>query len=194
MKTICSLAASLLTYLTATAQGTVAFNSTGAQVLYYDPAYNGFVAVPVGSFTVGLYYGVAGTTDPSLLILLKTTGISPLPGRFIGGTVTTPATTAPGASAVFEVRAWSGPYASYEAAVASGDSSVGIGRSGLFNNPTGGGGAPPGPPQSLVFANILVPIIPEPSTIGLWLMGAMSMLLLGRRKLSSQATGKWQSN
>jgi len=181
MKTLSTIAAFLLVSLTATAQGTVAFNSTGAQV-FYDPAYNGGAAVPVGGCTVGLYYGVTGTTDPTTLILLKTTGISPLPGRFIGGIVTTPATTAPGASAVFEVRAWTGPYASFEAATSSGNDLVDIGRSGLFNNPTGGGGTPPGPPQSLVFANVLFSKVPEPSVLTLGLPAAVSTLFFRRRR------------
>lgn len=184
MKTLCSILSTVVTStlvcLTAHAQGTVTFNSTGAQI-FYSPAYNGGAAVPVGSFTVGLYYGVTGTTDPTALVLLKTAGIGPLPGRFLGGTVTTPATTAPGASAVFEVRAWSGGFVSYEAALASGDPNVGIGRSGLFNNPTGGGGSPAGPPQLLIFPNLLAPI-PEPSTVSLALLAAAGTLLFRRRR------------
>jgi len=162
------------------AQGTVTFNSTGAQI-FYDPAYNGGAAVPVGQFTVGLYYAVAGTTDPTALVLGKTAGISPLAGRFLGGAYTTPTTTAAGASAVFEVKAWSTGFASYEAALASGDPNVFVGRSGLFNNATGGAGTPPGPAQLVVFPNVLVSPVPEPSTIALGLLG-LGALLIRRRK------------
>jgi len=180
MRKILILAVCLVSIAKAVAQGTVTFNSTGSQV-FYDPAYNGGVAVPVGSFTVGLYYGATGTTDPTALTLLRTAGISPLAGRFLGGLVTTPNTTPAGSPAVFEVRAWSGAYASFEAAVSSGDGSVYVGRSGLFNNPTGGAGSPPGAPQSLTFANVLVSPVPEPSTIALGLLG-VGALLLRRRK------------
>jgi len=182
MRKLLIVTACLASAVGALAQGTVTFNSTGAQI-FYAPGINGGVAVPTtasgGNFTVGLYYGVAGTTDPTTLTLLKTAGISPLAGRFLGGTATTPSSTAAGAAAVFEVRAWSGSALTYELAKA--DPSAYVGVSGLFNNATGGGGSPPGAPQSLTFANVLVSPVPEPSTIALGLLG-LGALLIRRRK------------
>jgi hypothetical protein len=173
--TVCALSA-----VGALAQGTVNFASTGAQI-FFDAA-NGGAAVPANAFTVGLYYGVTGTTDPATLALLSTRATGPVAGRFLGGTVTTPTTTAPGAAAVFEVRAWSTGYASYEAASASGLSTVFVGRSGLFNTTTGNPtSVPPGTPAALTFSNVAVSPVPEPSTIALGLLG-LGALLIRRRK------------
>jgi len=173
--TVCALSA-----VGALAQGTVNFASTGAQI-FFDAA-NGGAAVAAGAFRVGLYYGVAGTTDPATLVLLRDVATGPVAGRFLGGTVTTPTTTAPGAAAVFEVRAWSTGYASYEAATASGLSTVFVGRSALFTTTTGNPtSVPPGTPAALSFANVAVSPVPEPSTIALGLLG-LGALLIRRRK------------
>lgn len=184
MKTLCFIIASALTSLVALAQGTVNFASNGVQI-YYDPTHVGppQTPAPVGSMTVGLYYAFAGTTDPLALTLIKTTGIGPVAGRFLGGTVTTPPTTAPGTPAVFEIRIWTGGFSSYEAAVASGDPNVWIGNSGLFTNPTGNPfSVPPGTPAALTFPNFGPVAIPEPSTLVLFLSGAAAVLLQRRRR------------
>lgn len=178
MRKLLILTACALSAVGALAQGTVNFASTGAQIFLA-----GGTAAPASAFTVGLYYGVAGTTDPAALVLLSPTkALGPVAGRFLGGTITTPATTAPGASAVFEVRGWSTGYASYEAAASSGIATVFVGRSGIFNNATGNPtSVPPGTPAALVFANVTLNPVPEPSTIVLGLLG-VGALLIRRRK------------
>lgn len=180
MRKLLIVTACLASVVGALAQGTVTFASTGAQV-FYAPAFNGGVAVPTSAgFSVGLYEAAAGTTDPTLLTLIKTTTIFPTAGRFNGGLITL-ASVAPGNSAVFDVRAWSGGFASYEAAKASGNPADYIGTSGLFTSATGGVGSPPTGPVLLTFPNIQVSPVPEPSTIALGLLG-VGVLLIRRRK------------
>lgn len=183
MRKLLIAAASVLSVVGALAQGTVNFQNTATTLIKYDPAYNGGVSVPVGSFTVGLYYGPAGTTDPTTMTLLGTAGIAPLAGRYAGGTITTPNTTAGGAAAVFEVRAWSGAFASYEAAVASGNPATFVGRSGLVTVAVTGNpaGTPPTSPATLGAPAFTVQPVPEPSTIALGLLG-VGALLIRRRK------------
>jgi hypothetical protein len=174
MKKLIIVSACLFAAVGALAQGTVNFANTSTTGLI---TYNGANAA-VGSLTVGLYYGVAGTTDPATLTLIKTTGIA-APGRYLGGTATA-TSSAGGSAAVFEVRAWAGASVSYEAAVAAGADS---GRSGLFNvavlgNPTG---TPPTPAATLGAPAFTVAVVPEPSTIALGLLG-LGALLIRRRK------------
>jgi hypothetical protein len=179
MKKLLILSACVLATAGALAQGTVNFANTPTTLI---TSLSTGLGVPTGSMTVGLYYGVVGTTDPTIMTLLKTTGIAPVLGRYTGGTVTTPATTAGGAAAVFEVRAWSGAYASYEAAVAAGNSIVG--RSGLVNVAVTGNpaGVPPTAPAGLgAPAFTVANVVPEPSTIALGLLG-LGALLIRRRK------------
>lgn len=165
----------------AIAQGTTQFYNSSTTLITDQTG----LAVPVGTVTVGLYYAVAGTTDPSTLVLLKVTGIAPFAGRYTGGTAITPFTTPGGTTAVFEVRAWTGSYPSYEAAVASGDPLVGLGRSGLITRLTGHPASnPPLPPLALNAPgfSISIPQIPEPSTIALCLSGLGMLVCRQRRK------------
>src|SRR5436190_23774404 len=107
MKTSLSVLASLIVALSACAQGTVNFANTAASLITYP---DGRTPVPAGQFTAQLLYWA---TDPgrvnldsslSALTSLKTTTTFLGPGnegRFIGGTATTPNTTAGGASPTF---------------------------------------------------------------------------------------------
>jgi hypothetical protein len=161
------------------AQGTVNFqNSTSSRVTLPDGT-----PAPVGSLSLGLYY--APDNNSAFVMLGNSAGLL-APGIFIGGTRTTPTTTAGGASAIFEVKAWSSGYASYDLAAASGDSSAFIGATSSFSNPTGNPGAqPPGTPASLSgFTGLqvsAVQAVPEPATILLGLLGA-GALFIRRRK------------
>ncbi|HUL51055.1 MAG TPA: MYXO-CTERM sorting domain-containing protein [Candidatus Nitrosotalea sp.] len=185
MKTFSMFALVVLSASGTLGQGTVNFQNTATTLIQYCE--NGVAIIaPVGSLTVGLYYGPAGTIDPTTMVLLATTGIGPVAGRYAGGTVTTPNTTAGGAAAVFEVRAWSGPYPSYEAALASGNPSISIGRSGLVTVPVTGNpsGVPPTTPATLGAPGFVpgpLGCVPEPPTFALSVLG-LGALWLGHRR------------
>lgn len=151
------------------------FNSNGPQI-FYDDAYYGGVAVPVGQFNVALYWGVLDTPEDSL-IPIKTTTIRPLDGRFLGGVVTTPDMTAPATYATFQIRAWSVGYTTYEDALAFGNDSTFVGKCPVFESFTGGVGTPPAPPPPLNFESIRVSPVPEPSAAITFLVGLTGLLL-----------------
>ncbi|MDB6124619.1 MAG: hypothetical protein JWQ71_3612 [Pedosphaera sp.] len=118
------------------------------------------------AFHVALYWGVLGSAEAQLVVIGRsgagytsgTTGglNAALPGRFYGGNFVTGTATDPSGSATFEVRGWTGNYASYEAAFAAAqtDRSIFVGVSGPFTSPTGGYAGtvskplPPEPPPS----------------------------------------------
>src|SRR5687767_2104103 len=101
MKKLLLLAVVLSAVVGAHAQGTINFQNSSAQAIrHYQTATN----TTPGLVLVGLYYGVAGTSTEGGLAWIATTNTTLSAGRFFGGTVTTPATTAPGAAAVFQVR------------------------------------------------------------------------------------------
>lgn len=140
-----------------------------------------------GTVKVALYWGVASSSEAQLVQIGATAGISPVAGRINAGIYTTPVETVAGASAAFQVRGWTGGYATYEAAYAaatSGTQGILLGVSSVFSAVTGGAGTPPGAPATLAGAIpsfTLVPV-PEPSTIALAGLGAASLLLFRRRK------------
>ena len=146
------------------------------------------VGVPVGQYTVALLYSA---TDPlgdvSSMSPLATTGILPVPGRFLGGVVTTPDTTPYLGTAWFAVQAWQNSFASYRAAVAGG----GIyGTSSIFSLVTGGlNGNPPNPIPLLSVPGGFtgLALVPEPSTIALGVLAAAALLL---RRPSKRNTGR----
>jgi hypothetical protein len=110
MKKLILLAIGLVCTLGAYAQGTINFaNSVGQEQTNTATG----LKIPVGGFTYGLYYGIAGSVEADLT-RIATTGVSPVSGRFTGGTVTTPNTTAPGAAAVVQIRAWTASFATYD--------------------------------------------------------------------------------
>ncbi|MDB6122696.1 MAG: hypothetical protein JWQ71_1689 [Pedosphaera sp.] len=144
-------------------------------------------------FHVALYWGITGSTEAQLVVIAATGtgttsvgGLSPaLPGRFSGGTAlwVTGNGTPPSGDAVFQVRGWSGNFASYEAAYAAGTGYIGV--STMFSAHTGGAGSPPETPASTLgtaFTGLTISPVPEPSTIALGGLGAAALLLFRRRK------------
>jgi len=159
-------------------QGTVNFANTAATLIKLP---DGVTGATVGQYTVELLYSATAPANINAMSLGANTGIAPAPGRFLGGTYTTPNTTAPGATAWFAVEAWQNSFASYAAAVAGG----GIyGQSSIFSLATGGAGSPASPATALTapggFTGFTM-TVPEPSTIALGLLGGAA-LLFRRRK------------
>lgn len=166
----------------ASAQGTVNFASgTANQIVVTAVGPN----VPVGAgYSAALYWGALGSLEGALIQLGGTTGVFAGSGFIAGGTRTTGVATAEGAQGTFQVRAWNGGFANYEAALLGPNGTM-VGKSALFNNGTGApNGSPPTTPAALSgwTAPVLVTPVPEPSTIALAGLGLASLLVIRRRK------------
>ena len=156
----------LLTVSNAPAQGTITFINNSSTLIEYAYPSGDREPVPAGSFTVGLYYGVEGTTDHEALTLISSTGIV-APGRFVGGLVTTPTTTPGGGMAVFQIRAWQATFPTYDTAFSSGGL---IGFTAMWTQITGNA-TPTDLPKPIVpptggFTGMVIPI-PEPSVVAI---------------------------
>src|SRR5262249_51657058 len=125
-----------------------------------------------------------GMSSISTFTVIKTTANFVAPGRFIGGTATTPNTTAAGANAWFGVVVWKTSLGSYDAALgAPGYGNYGF--SSIFQNGTGNRNAvPPGAPAAMSgFTGVILQAVPlpEPATTALGALGAAALLLRRRR-------------
>lgn len=169
----------------ASAQGTVTFANSNTSLVTAEV---GGPAVPTGlnsgygGLLVGLFWGVQGSTEDQLVQIGATASINPIAGRYSGGTRTTGAGTAAGATATFQVRAWSADLgATWAEAQASGGTGW-IGASTLFDSATGGAGEPPSTPINLNASvpGFAVTLVPEPSVIALAVLGAGALFF--RRK------------
>jgi hypothetical protein len=138
------------------------------------------------SFHVSLYWGVLGSTDAQLIQIGPAIGGSG-DGLFNGGVYTTPAGTAPGGSAVIEVKGWTGNFATFEAAKAASvtNSAILTDFSGGWTNATGLNGSSA---ANFIFGTsgfnclVLVPVVPEPSTVALGGLGAAAVWWRFRRR------------
>jgi len=184
------------------AQGTVQFNNSASTQLTtnstsspppgHAPDRVG-LTTGAGQYTIGLYIAPQGTTDPLAFSLMGPTTLSqsglgngrfngnPLPNNFAISNNT-------GQTIAFQVRAWSTfAGATYEAALGRTDlltrylgaSTIGevTPATGLTPTPALFGTAPG---QVLGFQ--LTPVIPEPSSIALGLLGLGAIALFRRRK------------
>jgi len=188
MKRLLITAAAVLATLNMYAQGTVNLVNGTTSAVYVDTV-GGATKASGAAYSVGLYYAPDGTTDDSLFTLLAPTGsMSAAPGIYNAGPRTAPITT-PGGFGMFQVRVWSASLGqtyedAYVAAVAGGTGRVG--KSNIVRVDTGDPTTvPPGTPGSLTasgLAPMAVSPVPEPSTIGLGILGIGTLLLLRRRK------------
>ncbi len=190
MKKILILTGAVLAAVDVYAQGVVTFlnNRITSPVIYLNTGQ----PMMVGStFQAGLYYAPDSATTPymeDMIQLGRPANFVPAPGMFSGGNRTTPADTAPGAYAWFQVRVWETAFgASYEAAVWSDPKYVDgvfraarVGVSNTFRSPTGN---PPLLP-AVILANSGLQTMyvgtPEPSSLVLALLGAGALLLVRR--------------
>jgi len=140
----------------------------------------------------GLYGGAATAPDSELVLLVPSLGFRS--GAAAGYIVTTSDSSrvvqgvAPGASAKVQIRAWDAGIAaaSYEAAAAlvAANHGVYLGASPSMVITLGGAGAPPGPPANLIGLQSfgMDYIVPEPSIIGLGILGTLAGLMVFRRR------------
>jgi MYXO-CTERM domain-containing protein len=191
MKKLVIMTAAIFATVNIFAQGTVNFSSIGGGGITNSLTQ---ARVVLGSaFQVQLYYAPSNSPaipqDSSLMPLAGVANIGPIAGIFSGGTRTAPVSP-PGTLAWFQVRAWETAFgASYEEAAAHaavGGRTALLGKSNIVivntSDPTI---TPQEAPASLVAAGLLgfnVSAVPEPSVIGLGLLGAGALLMLRRRK------------
>jgi len=191
MKKLVIMAAAIFATVNVFAQGTVNFSSIGGQGI--TNILTGQRVILGSAFQVQLYYAASNSParpeDSALMPLAGVASIGPIAGIFSGGTRTAPVSP-PGTLAWFQVRAWETAYgASYEEALARGAIGGRLALTGKSNivivNTSDPTISPAETPASLVAAGLLgfmVAPIPEPSVIGLGLLGAGALLMLRRRK------------
>jgi len=177
------LAAGLLVSTSAFGQGTVAFGNSNTSLVTAEgsPVPTGLNS-GYGGLLVALFWGVQGSSEDALVQIGGTAAIAPLAGRYSGGQRTTGVETAPGATATFQVRAWSADLGATWAEAQSSGGTGWIGASALFNSATGGAGTPASPavPLSATVPGFAVTLVPEPSVIALAVLGAGALFF--RRK------------
>jgi hypothetical protein len=180
-KQLMTLAAMLAFVGSVFGQGQVTLANNASSLIRLDNATTGN-AVPIGSASFQLYWGVAGTPEANLALLPPIAGTSTaIAGRIANTVVDVPA--APGTACTFQIWGWDSTFTSYALAAAGGGH---IGKSTLFNASTSGAGPPPPLPTSLAglypgFA-LSTTVIPEPSVLALSGLGVASLLLFRRRK------------
>lgn len=200
MKKFATIAAVMATALGAFAQGTVVFQNSASSLVKWGAGVSGQTegtsVAAAADVKVGLYYMSAPGTYTLVSTQFPIVGTSSsgtpnaaLNGRFTGNptTLTVTGLTA-GQNGTFQVRAWSGPYTSYEAATTGG--ATYLGSSADFVNASGGAVDPvtgiAGPAATLSgFSGLNVgsgAVIPEPSTFALAGLGLGALLLIRRRK------------
>jgi hypothetical protein len=180
MKKLLVTLAAVLISASAFAQGTIVFNNRNLTA----PA-GGTYNAPITGNTVGataqlfLVTGAAGSETYTPLTPVNTFRAAPNNAFLTGPVQVEVPGQPPGTTGVrFVVRAWQG--ASYDTATERGQSAIITVTQPLGGTPTG---APPITPPDLGGAQGLqsFPVVPEPSTIALGLLGAAA-LLYRRRK------------
>jgi hypothetical protein len=150
----------------ALAQGTVIVNPV--------PVTNGITGTLADSSIVAArYYGPAGTSENSLLMLGPASALESGFAQFDSQSLIPGIPT--GASLQIGVRAWSLGYPTYEAALASGLPSTLAGKSILLTAIAGGSPSPPPVPGALSFPGFTVYPVPEVSTSALMLAGLVAL-------------------
>ena len=185
MKNIILLFSLLITTKTLCAQGTVFFGNNAATVVTNRVTNQKLVAGD--TFTVELWYapdtgGPATEADMAPLAGART-GIKPIAGFFSGGTVTTPRTTAPGATAYFQIKIWEAAFGNSWAEASLNARCAILGVSEIVKVETGNPdrGLPPG---SLIQGGLkafTVDACPEPGTVVLGLLAGVVGMVFGRR-------------
>ncbi len=170
------------------AQGTITFNSSGPLKISNAPP-SALAGQGAAGATVALYFST-DTNAPRSALAISTAMITNTlsganAGLFIGGTRALPGVA--GAQIILaQIRAWTGAFATYEDALAAAmvDGVTHIGESQLFTLQLGGNGFPTASltaPGKLNQFNI-APLVPEPSSIALGLLGLGAIALFRRRK------------
>lgn len=202
MKKYLSMLAVVAVAASAFAQGTVNFANNGTTLVKAGADAASAVAVPVNGGYVQFLWAPSGTaagayTGQSLTAWLGANtawkavdtsikAIGPTAGRFLGVSLNIPTTPA-GAPIQGIVAAWTGGFASFDAAVAAGTGQWGL--SSAFAVATGNPNTTPAGTPGVITGTggftgmtITSSIIPEPSTLTLAGLGAAALMIFRRRK------------
>lgn len=204
MKKLMFTAAAVFATVNLFAQGTVIVQNDATTLI--RNILTGASALAGTTFRVALYWAPEGVTDPGQFRLVPTpVNIAPVAGRYSAGTRLVPAddplTTVkegipPGGMAMLQVRAWEAAFAlvggadSYEAAFnAPYNDTLGrralVGASNMFLADTADPAVPTDTPRAITAMGLqgfTLTVVPEPSAVGLGLIGIGALLLLRRRK------------
>ena len=182
MKLLSSLVIAVLAAITARGQGTINFANT-ATTLITTNDFQGHIGnvFGAGNYKFGLYVGPFGGA-PSSFSLVSVATNSAFPGRFDGGSVLIP--FAAGVNVSYQVRGWSSFAGNnFETAFIYASSNnlpiayLGQSTLGFFTAPASGSidifGTGPG---QIGGFPLTPPIVPEPSTFALGLVGLLTIL------------------
>jgi len=168
------------------ADGTIAFINNNSTLITCDAsaaAALGLAAnapITKGKVYMGLYYAPDSATAPAEanMTLLKQVDMGLAAGKFNGGAVDVPATTAAGTPAWFQTRSWAQTFASYSAAVDAGGP---FGKSGIFKLAPGAI-TPTQLTDGMTAGFAVSTIVPEPSALALGLIGLAGLFVIRRRQ------------
>jgi len=189
MKKLALIASIGLFAVASYSQGTVSFANGSTTAV--SNIVTGARVITGTTFRVALYYFQDQVTPPTTAdfqtVIYTTNFNTPSAGQFNAGARPTPAPL--GGDAWFQVRSWEAAFGStYEQAITAPAQNGRLalaGTSNIIKVTTGGAGSPPSSPGSLVTSGLqgfyIVPV-PEPSVIGLGIVGIGALLLLRRRK------------
>jgi MYXO-CTERM domain-containing protein len=195
MKKTLLLVTLLVASLSAFGQGVVNFNNRVAADAN-GPLVDAPITDPAGNrlqggfgYRAALYGGPVGTAEASLVLLTNSTsGAGAVDFRTTAATygyvnvgaegARTVSGAAFGSQVVLQIRAWSGGYSTYEAAVASGNALLGKSQLVTIGTTTS--------PTDQIIPRMVglqgFALVPEPSSIALGLLGLGALALIRRRK------------
>ena len=196
--TVAAILAALNTYGQGTGTGYVIFSNTQTAddrriwVNTTGVVGDGIRAAGTG-YKIALYYGSQGTPEVGLSQVGAAASFSPLgAGMFSGGGRTVTGLANDGGMVTLQARAWqtiAGVPDTYEAVLAAGlagDDRAWTGKGPVFDDDSFRVGDPSDPATTIGthpgWRGFSITPVPEPSVIGLGLLGAGALLMLRRRK------------
>jgi hypothetical protein len=207
MKEVFTLIVLIVTPTMAFAQGTISINNTASELVQQWTAVGNstlisvltgqghvqFLAAPAGTSLIPFTIVTAGGLALNFLTLEGFLAANPgwnayaitatvAPGRFVGSTVTV-SPLAPGGSIEYFTIGWTGTCATWDQAVTSWGSMLGV--SPMLTSTTGNPTTPipgtPTPMNGTYTGIVLAPLVPEPATFALAGLGLAALLVFRRR-------------